>query len=389
MTLTIWQIDPVQITAYYDRAVCDALAAAGCRVRYITSRFLYDDLPPTSAFETELLYFRGLDHRVLLKLPRLRRALRALSYPLGHWQLAQQIRQAKPDIVHIQWSRLPRLDYALIRRIQSWHVPVVHTVHDVVPLFDVHARTDYLQTIYSTVDRLVVHTEANRAALLERYPSIRPERISIVPLIVSPNTAIPLEADQAAARHALGVPLDVPIVLFFGAIRPYKGLDILVDAFKQAIHSRPELHLLVAGRPDSAQDTATLDTLRGQPNVTIRTEFIPYNQVWHYQLAADLAVFPYRSIYQSAALITSMSFGRAVIVSAVGGLPETIDGNGLIVPPENPDALAQAILEVVSDQQRLQQMGNRSRQLIDERHSGALVAERLIALYESLLSGGS
>jgi glycosyltransferase involved in cell wall biosynthesis len=82
--------------------------------------------------------------------------------------------------------------------------------------------------------------------------------------------------------------------------------------------------------------------------------------------------------------MTAMEFGRPVIVSNVGGMPETVDGNGWVVPPENPVVLADTILEAVSDMDRLRRMGEHSRQLVDERYSGSVIARHVIKMYSEL-----
>jgi glycosyltransferase involved in cell wall biosynthesis len=120
--------------------------------------------------------------------------------------------------------------------------------------------------------------------------------------------------------------------------------------------------------------------------VHVVSGYVPYGDVWLYHRSADLAVLPYRAITQSAALITCMDFGLPVIVTAVGGLPESIDGNGWVVPPEDADALAVTLLDALSDEGRLEQMGQRSQVLIAERHAGPAVARQIMAIYRELMA---
>jgi D-inositol-3-phosphate glycosyltransferase len=385
MTLNVWQFDPVNITPYYNLALCEALASAGCKVRYITSQFLYDDnLPYSPHFQTDFLYFQGLEHPALVKLPRLRRALRLLDYPLGHRRLLRDLHRQPPDILHMQWSRLPRFDLPLIRNAQALRVPVVFTVHETVPVYESQRIQPKLEQVYAAADRLIVHTEANRTDLLSRCPSVDPTRVRVIPHIALEHQAVPPDATQHAARLALGLLPHVPTLVFFGGIRHYKGLDVLAAAYQIAFEQRPDLHLIVAGRPESPEDAAILNQLRHQPNTLIQEGFIPYEEVWKYHLAGDIAVLPYRHAYQSGALLTAMNFKRPVLVTNVGGLPETVDGNGWVVPPENPTALAEAILKAVSDMDQLRQMGERSRQLVDERYSGSAIARQTIDVYTAL-----
>lgn len=386
MPLTVWQLDPAQMTTYYNLALCDALAAQGCQVRYVTSQFLYDDaLPEQAAFITDKHYFRLLGWRILLRYPHIRRALRAISYPADHLRLYAAICRHRPDIVHFQWSRLPRLDYPLIKQVQRLGIPVVHTVHDVIPLFSQTAEGDPHRQIYTSVDAVIVHTPDSRDALLRRYSGIDPVRVHIVPHLSIKNHATPADANQTVARQRLNLPPKVPVFLFFGSIKAYKGLEVLNDAWPEVVAHVPDAVLLIAGRPDGPAQAALLDELGQLPGVRVDARFIPYDEVWLYHHAADVVVFPYHRIYQSGALITSLSFGRAVVVTEVGGLPEGVDGNGWIVPPKNADSLGKTMIEAAADRNRLEAMGKRSLTLLEDRFGATIMAEKTLAIYRTLL----
>lgn len=383
MRRVVWQVDPVHLTPYYDAALCRALAAAGWSVRLFASPYLYDRaLAPPQGYAVDFLYGRWLNRRGWLNHPQLRRALRMSMYLFGHRRLLKQMETAPPDVVHIQWSRLPKLDRWLIAQIRQRGIPVVQTVHDVEPLFG-RAATAELEAAYALADRLVVHTNANRDMLLRRYPRLQMDRVRVIPHIAIPFP-VPDRAGRERARRELGIPLDAPVVLFFGTARLYKRLDKLVDAYQKALHERPDLWLVIAGLMPKSQLPNDLGR-----QVVFHDAYIPSDRVWVYHLAADVAVFPYRHVSQSGALITAMGFGLPAIVTDAGGLPETIDGNGWVVPRESTDALCAALIEAVSDSERSHRMGERSRQLIRERHAPELVAARTIAVYEEVIGACS
>jgi glycosyltransferase involved in cell wall biosynthesis len=385
MPFEVWQLDPAQTTIYYNTALCNALAKAGCHVHYWTSPFLYEPEPPFSGDVTaNYAYCLFLDNRLLRRYRLLRRAVRAVSYPIGHWQVLRQAQLTPPDILHIQWSRWPALDIWLIQQMHNLHIPVVYTVHDVVPLFAQKSRRVY-ETIYKTADSLIVHTHANRAAFLQQFPQLPPERLHLIPLIeVEPSTT-PNNASRLTARYMLNLPEDASVLLFFGTIRHYKGLSTLAAAFEIAGHKCPNLWLVVAGQPETRQESELLERLKAISNVIIHSAFVSSAEVWKYHFAADIAVFPYHQIYQSGALISAMGFGCPVIVSDVGGLPETVDGNGWIVPANNAQKLAEIILEAVSNRARLALMSQRSRDLVMHRHGAARVAKATLAVYQTLV----
>jgi glycosyltransferase involved in cell wall biosynthesis len=380
--MNIWQLDPVNLTPYYDLAVCEALAQTGSQVRLVTSEYLYDDLEYPNAFTVDKRYFRGLNHKILLKYPRLRQLLRGITYPFTHWTVLQEIKTSRPEMIHIQWSRLPDFDLWLIRQIQKLKIPVVHTVHDIVPLFDQQSARKIGQ-VYALVDALIVHTEANRRELMERFPNLNRERVYVVPHVhlIEHQHYTPQHVTKADAKKRLGIALDTAVVTFFGLIKAYKGLDILEAALCEI---KTDLMVIVAGKPDSEHEQSILDRLKKSKNVKVYDFYIPREEVWIYHLAADVVVFPYRAIYQSGALLTAMGFGCPVIVTDVGGMPETVDGNGWVIPPEDPEILAETINEAISDFIRLESMSRRSLEIIEQKHSLRAIGSQLMELYHNL-----
>jgi glycosyltransferase involved in cell wall biosynthesis len=382
--MRIWQLDPANLTPHYNRTICNALADIGHEVTHFTSPYLYDALPMSTAFETELIYFSRVSQPWLKNRPRLRQVLRGIAYPFGHLELARRAAYHPPDILHIQWSRLPRLDYWLIRSLRRRGIPIVHTVHDVIPLFDASLR-HALGRVYESVDALIVHADNNRRDLLSIYPNLPLRKITTLPMIVPLDPLLPAEAAPRLARERLNLPLDVPVVGFFGLIKAYKGLDVLAAAWPAVQAALPEAHLLIGGRPDSPSEAALTANLKRLPHVHVADYYIPQADAWQYHMACDVMVFPYRNITQSGALLTAMQYSVAIIVTDVGGLPELVDGNGWVIPPENQEVLAATLINALADRVSLQQMGIRSHAIIQQRHSPSAVAHSLTALYERLI----
>ena len=218
--------------------------------------------------------------------------------------------------------------------------------------------------------------------MLEKHPSLA-GKLRVVPHIAL-EWSVPATASSAAARQRLGIPCDVPVVLFFGSIRPYKGLETFVDAYLRARSIRQNLWIVIGGRPESRRLTLrAIKPLTSQ--AIIRLDYIPSDEVWLYHLAADVAVFPYNRASQSGALITAMSFSLPAIVTKVGGLPETVGSSGWSVPPDDPDELGRAILESVSDPIRLRRMGLKALQHLREGHAPERVAMQAIDFYQEVI----
>jgi len=190
--------------------------------------------------------------------------------------------------------------------------------------------------VFRRADALVVHA---RSEAEEASRRTRAESVSTFLPVHELGGEIP---SRDEARRKLG--LTGNVALFFGHIRPFKGLDIALEAWKQV----PNATLVVAG--ESWWGTAAPAV---QPNVRFDLRFIPDSEIATYFAATDVVLAPYRSEAQSGVALTAFHFARPVIATAVGGLPDIIDGqNGILVPPENPDALAKAVEEFFTRRDR-------------------------------------
>lgn len=381
MTQRVWQIDAAQMTPFYNIAVCDGLSQAGCDVTYIASRYVYTELTYPQNIVVDHHYFKWIDYDWLLSQPSIRKILRGVSYPFDNWQLRQRIQSQKPDVVHFQWSRLPQFDLPLIRAIQSLNIPVIHTIHDITPLYDM-GQVDMLFDIYRQCDGLIVHSAANRQSLLDTVSGLDVERIHIMPLVEVPFPK-PQAASQSQARQRLNIDDKAFVILFQGSVKHYKGLDVLHDVI-QNLGTDHNIIWLIVGKAGDAVHQDLMDTLKQYDHTMVIDEFIPNDAMWQYFLAADLSVFPYRHIYQSAALITAMGFGLPVIATDVGSFPETIHDNGVIVPKENPEALQDTILQL-KDKPNLNEMGQKSLELIEQHHRIGEIGTTLKLIYQKIL----
>lgn len=143
------------------------------------------------------------------------------------------------------------------------------------------------------------------------------------------------------AKRALGLE-GRDVALFFGHVRPFKGLDIALRAWREI---RRDVVLLVAGEAWWQKEAEYRKLAEGNANVRMELRFIPDAEIARYFAAADVVLAPYRAEAQSGVVLTAFHFGRAVIATTVGGIPEIVlDGvNGLLIPPENPQKLAEAV----------------------------------------------
>jgi len=151
-----------------------------------------------------------------------------------------------------------------------------------------------------------------------------------------------------AARNKLGIDSKQPVILFFGFIRKYKGLDILLEAMSDIRIRKSGIKLLIAGEyyEGSAQYVELIEKLGIREQLILRTDFIPDSEVKFYLCAADAVIQPYRNATQSGVTPLAYHFERPMLVSDVGGLPSLVphEKSGLVMKPE-PTAIADAILK--------------------------------------------
>jgi len=249
------------------------------------------------------------------------------------------------DIVHIQWWSLPLFPvcftFAVIARLRR--KPVVVTVHNVQPHEASRGFAWASGILYRMADHLLVHSTVNRDQLAAQYPAAA-GRITCVPMGIA---AAGLPVGSAEARRRIGVPEGRPTLLFFGTIRPYKGLDILLRALKAVRKSHPEVQLVIAGMPWEpwARYEAIIEKESLGDHVHLALRHIPESEVGDYFAAADCVVLPYTHFdAQSAAGAQALSHGKPLIVTRTGGLPDLVAGDARwIAAPEDALALAEKI----------------------------------------------
>ena len=191
---------------------------------------------------------------------------------------------------------------------------------------------------------------------------------------------------RESARAALGLAPDAEVALFFGYIRAYKGLDVLLDAWPRVRAARARAQLIVAGEcyEDPAPYRASVARVGADGSVRLLDRYIPDDEVECLFRAADVAVLPYRSATQSGVTHVAYALGVPVITTDVGGLAETVrpGETGLVAPPADPAALADAIVQFFADR-----LGPRMRagvQALRAEHSWERLADELIALGDTL-----
>lgn len=375
-------VDPSAYTPPYDHALCAALARAGAEVKLITSHFDYGPVAPAERYERAELFY-GLAHRGTGKArrgppgggPRARRgvALKLAEHVPEMLRYRRLAREA--DVAHFQWLTVQPVDGRLLpRHSRSTGRPkLVLTAHDVLPREPRPGQLVAQQRLYERFDAVVVHSEHGRRRLT-RELGIDPNRVHAIPHGAFAHLA---EGPALPAPHET----DKPVVLCFGLMRPYKGLDVLIEAWRGIENAE----LWIAGMP--RMDISDLQA-KAPPNVRFDHRFIGDGELPAYFQRADVVVLPYREIDQSGVLFTALAFGKPLLLTDVGGFPEiAATGAARTVPAGDPAALHEALEILLADPAALGEMAARARAAAAGRYSWEQVAKVHLRLYEQLLEG--
>lgn len=273
--------------------------------------------------------------------------------PVTWWQLYRKVRADEPALLVLQWW-VPYWTPSLAM-ISRWirhntSIAIVFICHNVVP----HEGGGVLDrrlawTVLHQAHAFIVHSDQDRYRLLALLPGatvVKTHHPTYVEL------AEHQQATSAQMRQQLGLPADCPILLFFGFVRPYKGLEYLIQALPLVLQQQ-RVHLLVVGEfwtaPSFYQSYA--HEFGVEHAVTFINRYIPNEELQHYFGVADVVVLPYVEATQSGVVQLAFGFGKSVITTSVGGLHEVVqDGvNGLIVPPQDVGALARAIVRFFAE----------------------------------------
>jgi glycosyltransferase involved in cell wall biosynthesis len=214
-----------------------------------------------------------------------------------------------------------------------------HNVFDHEP----HRIKDALtRAVLRRADRFVVQNARN-AREVARVREDAP--VEVIPHPSEPRAVIP---DRAEARARLGVPAEAPVFLFSGILRPYKGWDVLLEAFSRVRRELPDSLLVLAGEPWG--DARKLSS-RAPAGVRLELRYLPEDERALWFAASDAVVCPYRHASGSGVVADALAFSRPVIGSAVDGLVEVVEEgrSGLLVPPGDERALASALLRFVRE----------------------------------------
>jgi glycosyltransferase involved in cell wall biosynthesis len=288
------------------------------------------------------------------------------------WRIVWAIRSWRADVIHLQqgylWFNLFALPF--IERDQ-----LVTSVHDVLNHKGDRYSTRTPQWVWDIAAHraahVIVHGQALKVQYLQRH-ALSPERVHV----------IPLGEVSSYGRSAAADDGDSHTVLFFGRIWPYKGLQYLIEAEPLISRQVPDSRIVIAGE---GEDLTEYKRLMSHPDrFSIFNRFIPAEEIAGLFQQAAVVVLPYVEASQSGVIPLAYAFGKPVVATRVGSLPEVVEDGitGYLVPPRDVPQLAEAVIHLLKDQSLRHQMGRQAYQKAMTDLAWSRIAEETLKVYE-------
>jgi D-inositol-3-phosphate glycosyltransferase len=377
----------------YALGLAAALAGAGANFDFIGS----DEVDSPELHASPQIHFLNLRGEQSVSAGLRQKAFRVVAY---YGRLIGYACKARPKIFHILWNnKFELFDRTVLMVLYKLlGKKIVFTAHNVNAKVrdggDSFLNRATLKFQYRRCDHIFLHTEKMKAELVADY-GIPESKATVIPFGLNstvPDTTLTPEG----ARQRLGLGAQEKVLLFFGNIAPYKGVEYLVDAFIEIAQRRKDCRLIIAGRAKGGEDywqgiLAKINASPVRDKFILRIEFVPDAETEIYFKAADVLVLPYTHIFQSGVLFLGYNFGLPCIVADVGSLKEEIiEGQtGYVFQPRDPAGLSRTIENYFTGDlyAHLKDRRQGIRDFARERYSWSKVAQMTMAVYSRCLNG--
>ncbi len=358
-------VNPSLFTPFYDYHYCKALVESGDLVTMVGRPPRQHERPADGSFAFAELFYRRAGQREAGSPPSQRHRIRkGLEHATGLWALEKLVTEQHADIVHFQWLVLPFLDRIALGRLHR-RCGLVLTVHNAeISAHDVGAAVgrfgaflqglDQRRAVLSFV-RYIVHSDRTLQRLLGL--GVASEKIIHLP-------HPPLELDAPIPLPVVPKDGDRRDILFFGNIKPYKGVETLIEAGIALAATRRDFRITIAGRPSHPLDALRARIASSDVDDVFRfdLEYLSDAKLSKYLAAASVVVFPYRDIDGSGALSHAIRFEKPIVASRVGGFAESPFKDHIeLVPPGDAAALAATLAGLLDNPAQLERLSYRSR----------------------------
>lgn len=376
----IAMLDPSLFTGRYDDSLCAALAGQGAAVTLLGRPMRATDAIRPQGYDYAPHFFRRSEAlRARLGEGLAFRIAKAAEYALS-CALGDIGTMASADLVHVQWLPLAPADRVMLGRLKG-RTALVHTVHNADAYHaDSGVQGRGYRALLDLFDALIVHGDTTRAALLAQ--GIDPARI-----YATPHPPMRLASAGQADRSAVADP-QAPRLLFFGTIRPYKGVDLLVEACLSLWRAGQRFELVLAGKPfmDVAPMVGKVRAAGFADRLVTDFGFLTEERLDAHMGKADMIAFPYRHIDSSGAFLSALHHGKAMVTSDAGMFATLPEGVAARAAAGNAPALANALLPLIESAAIRQAYGASARAYGDDMGSWNDMAAATMAIYQTVLA---
>lgn len=393
---------------HYAYQLCTALSNLGTEITLITSKdYELFDFPHNFRVDNRLFLWKLHDPQPIKEFPTnplgklwkkikwtYRRGVRAIRL-LRMWvRLTNHLINIKPDLVQFGKINFP-FEAFFLRRMQQRGLILTQINHEFERRENEGNFSRWIDKLYNSIfgnfSAIFFHAKENLHRFSKNF-NVPEEITHIIPhgnqgflRILSGRINPPIKL-----RERYHLRNDEIIVLFFGILTPSKGLTDLIEAFPHVSKNSPA-KLLVVGYPSKYVNVNEIRNQISRLNITEKTildpRYIPLEEIGPLIELANIVVLPYRSSTQSGVLQIAYTFGRPVIATDVGGLPEVVeDGQtGFLVPPRSPAILAEKILALVNNPSLASRMGNYAQHISETRFSWDPISRKILNVYKKIL----
>jgi len=321
------------------------------------------------------------------RLPRgPRRILKLCEAMLNLSALTIRFLFSPPDVIHVQYLPMLKwrlaLDFWFLEFCRKRGSKIVLTVHDLLPHDTAELYKQTFHNLYSNVDAIICHSDHIKTRLDTEF-SVPAEKISVIPH--GPFFYdLPDEDDQATLR-GFGVEPGKILVLWQGIIFPYKGIDLLLEAWRMVEASGENASLVIAGTgsPELLEQIREQTDRLGLKHVKLHFRFISTEELVALYRVADIVVYPYRAITTSGALATGLALGKTIVASDLPVFRELLNDreNALLVDPQDSKEFASALVELVQNSGLRAQLAERVCAMNFGDESWLVIAKETVLVY--------
>ena len=379
---------------HYAHQLAGALTDAGAEVTLHTARrYELRHLPHRFTVRAEMSLWPAIEpaarHRLGAAGRKLRRGWRGVRYAVVWHHLTKRLIAERPDVVLFSTIRFP-FQAVFLRRLRRRGLVLAQVCHE----FEARERgllsraisRQLALTVYRSFSRVFLHGEENRKAFLEAYPV----DLEVTRVIPHGNQSLFLRIADAGGelRSRYGIDDQEPVALFFGGLRPSKGILDLVDAFAAMPPGTPG-RLLIVGHPSGVDPAVVVERAVKAgiaDRVVVDGRYLPLEEVGPLVRSCTFMVLPYWSATASGVLQVAFTFARPVVATAVGALTEDVDHGmtGLLVQAGDDEGLARAMASLLTDPGRARAMGSAAAEAAENRFGWGPIAETVLAGLEEV-----